>query len=170
MADDIKLETTFSKKRDLSGILIGLAGILAIVAIVVIVMRLIPPKDNSGLPPMPAGEQPLSLNKLINKLDEKTKTATIEGAVFNRSQSAIKGLIASIQLKDQYTLPFQTVNIPVEPAELPGRTSGEFHTTVDVGDHGLTGYVIEFKLGEKGPSVPHRDDRAPEPPPEQPKK
>jgi hypothetical protein len=165
MADDLKLDISLSKSRGLSAIVGGALAILILALIVVVAMKFIPVRDESGVPRLPGGAPPLSLNTLTTTMDEKTKTVSIEGAVFNRSQTALKGLLASIELKDRYTFAFQTVNVPVQPAELGGRMSGTFRATVDIGDHGLSAYVIQFKLGENGPFVPHRDDHPPEQPP-----
>ena len=44
------------------------------------------------------------------------------------------------------------------PAELASKATGTFHATIMLGEKGLSGYVIQFKLPEDGPFVPHKDD------------
>ena len=83
----------------------------------------------------------------------------------NRTESTITGLLAVVQVKDKFTLPAQTVEVPVEPSELSSKATGKFHITVTPGENGLGGYDIQFKLPNDGPFVPHKDDHPLEPVP-----
>jgi len=170
MADDeIKFETRFSRSR---GLFPYVAGILGLAVLAVIVML----ATGVGLEYLPFGQffavrapmaadgsPALSLTTLHHKDDDKS--LSIDGVVMNRTDSTISGLIAVITVTDRFTLPAETVNIPVDPAELAANGTGTFQTTVTLGENGLGGYTVQFRLPNDGPFVPHKDDRPPEPPP-----
>ena len=170
--DEIKLETRFSRSR---GLFPYVAGILGLAALAVIVMII----TGVGLdhlpygkyfaaraPTAPDGSPALSLTALHHK--EEDTTLMVEGVVMNRTDATISGLVAVIAVTDRFTLPAQTVNIPVEPAELASKGTGTFQTSVTLGENGLGGFTINFRLPDDGPFVPHKDERPPEPPGEAP--
>ncbi len=107
------------------------------------------------------GSEALSLQSLTYM--EIDKTVSITGTVMNRTESPISGLLAVIAVTDKFTLPVQTVNVPVEPAELAPKAMGTFRTTVTLGENGFGGYTLQFRLPDDGPFVPHKDERPPEP-------
>ena len=169
---NLKLETSFSSSR---GALpyIAVTGAVLLIAGIVIVMttdvaaRLLPMDPsyvNVMIPAMPDGSPPLSLQTLTQKLEPKTWT--IDGSVLNRTDSKITGLLAVVQVKDRYTLPADTVEVSVEPPELESQAKGMFHASIPVGEKGVAGYDIQFKLPGEGPFVPHKDDHPLEPTPE----
>src|SRR5688572_20436896 len=164
--DDLKLETSFSNSNGATPYIAVAFAVLAIAGIVYvtttdIAARLLP-MDAQYLdvlvPTVADGSPPLSLQTLTQKADDKAKSLTVGGTVINRTESSISGLLAVIQVNDKFTLPAETVQVPIEPAELASKATGTFHATIMLGEKGLSGYVIQFKLPEDGPFVPHKDD------------
>ncbi len=161
---NLKLETSFSSSRGAFPY-IAVAGAVLLIAGIVVVMttdvaaRLLPMDPsyvNVLIPAMPDGSPPLSLQTLTQKTDNKA--LTIDGRVLNRTDSTLTGLLAVVQVKDKFTLPADTVEVPIQPAELESQATGLFHTTIPIGDKGVAGYDIQFKLPGGGPFVPHKDD------------
>ena len=161
---DLKLDTSFCSARGAFPYIAAAVAVLVIAGIVAVMTtdiaaRLLPmdPQYVGVLvPTTPDGSPPLSLQTLTQKLD--SKTLTVAGSVINRTEATINGLLAVILIKDKYTLPADTIEVPVEPAELPAKAKGTFHTTIMVGEKGVGGYDIQFKLPDDGPLVPHKDD------------
>jgi hypothetical protein len=167
--DEIKLETRFSRSRGLFPYVAGIVGI-AVLAVIVMVatgvgLDFLPYGEYFAVhaPTAPDGSPALSLVMLHHADDEKS--LSVDGIVMNRTDSAITGLVAVISVTDRFTLPAQTVNVPVDPVELSPKGMGTFQTTVPLGENGLGGYSVQFRLPDEGPFVPHKDDRPPEPPP-----
>jgi hypothetical protein len=167
--DDFKLETSFSNSRGSFPYIAVAFAVLAIAGIVFvtttdIAARLLP-MDAQYLgvliPTVADGSPPLSLQTLTQKSDDKT--LTVDGTVMNRTESTITGLLAVIQVKDKFTLAGPSLEVAVEPAELASNASGKFHATIMLGENGLSGYDIQFKLPDDGPFVPHKDDHPIEP-------
>jgi hypothetical protein len=169
---NLKLETSFSSSRGAFPYIAVAVAVLVIAGIVAVMTtdvaaRLLPmnPQYVNVLVPAAAdGSAPLSLQTLTQKTDNKT--LTIDGSVMNRTDSTITGLLAVVQVKDKYTLPGETVEVPVEPAALESQATGTFHTVIAIGEKGLAGYDIQFKLPNDGPFVPHKDNHPLEPTPE----
>jgi hypothetical protein len=118
---------------------------------------------NVFVPTMADGSHPLSLKTLQYKEDPRARTLTLEGTVMNRTDSTISGLLAVVQVKDRFTLVAQTVEVPVDPAELDSHAIGKFQTVVTYGENSLGGFDLQFKLPDDGPFVPNMDERPPEP-------
>lgn len=97
---------------------------------------------------------------------ETEKTLTIDGKVANRTNRVISGLVAVIIVNDRFTLPSQTVNVPLNPPDLPPQGAATFHTMITLDEKGLGGYNVQFRLPNDGPYVPHKDERPPEEPKE----
>jgi hypothetical protein len=168
MADEFNLETRFSKSR---GMFPYVAAILGAAVLVLAFMYL----TGIGREPLPYsayferrapaaadGSEALSLQTLTPTVDPKM--ITIEGTVMNRTDDAIADLEAMIAVADKFTLPVQTVNVPVEPAPLPPKGIGTFRTTVMLGENGFGSFSINFRLADNGPFVPHKDERPDAPP------
>ena len=170
--DDLKLDISFSNSRGSFPYIAAAFAALAIVGIVVVsttdvtskLLPMDPAYANVLIPTVADGSMPLSLQTLNQKADDKT--LTVDGTVINRTASTITGLLAVIQVKDKFTLPGATVEVPVEPAELASMATGKFQTTITLGENGLGGYDLQFKLPNDGPFVPHKDDHPLEPVPE----
>lgn len=170
--DDLKLDTRFSDSRGSFPYIAAAFAALAIVGIVIVsttdVASKLLPMDaayvNVLIPTTADGSLPLSLQTLNQKADDKT--LTVDGTVVNRTESTIMGLLAVVQLKDKFTLSGPTVEVPVEPAELASKATGKFQVSITLGEKGLSGYDVQFKLPNDGPFVPHKDEHPVEPVPE----
>jgi hypothetical protein len=120
------------------------------------------------------GSEALSLQDL--KQTETEKELTIEGTVANRTEKVISGVVAVIAVTDRFTLPLQTLNVPLVPADLSPKGTAIFKTVITINEKGLGGASISFRLPNDGPFVPHKDERPgaveepKEPSVEQPKK
>ncbi|HZI51348.1 MAG TPA: hypothetical protein VFE29_05955 [Terriglobia bacterium] len=167
MADEFNLETRFSKSRGLTPYIAGVLGavvlVLAFMYLTGIGRDALPYSAyfQRRAPTAADGSEALSLQTLTFKADEKS--ISIEGTVGNRTDSEISGLQAVIAVSDKYSLPVQTVNAPVEPADLPSKGIGAFRTVVPLGEHGFGTLAIDFRLPDDGPFVPHKDERPLEP-------
>ena len=172
--DDIKFETRFSRSRGLfpyvAGILGAAVAVLAFMYLTGIGRDRLPYSEYFAVraPTAADGSEALSLQTLKTTSDDKM--VSIEGALTNRTDSPISGLVAVIAVTDKFTLPVQTVNAPIDPIDLGPKATGMFRTTVTLGENGLGGYTINFRLPNDGPFVPHKDERPPEPEPPSEKK
>ena len=166
--DEFKIEDRFSRSRGLFPYILGLIGVAVLVVIMMIVtgigVEYLPYGEFlvARAPEAADGSEALSLQSLKHVTDEKT-TLTVEGTVMNRTEDTISGLVAVIEVKDKFTLPVATVNIPVDPVDLEPNAIGTFQMTVMLGEHGLLQYSVVFRLPDEGPFVPHKDERPLEP-------
>ena len=166
MGDDLNFETRFSRSRGLFPYVAGAVGLALLVLIIMVVsgkFDYLPYSEYFKVraPSAADGSQALALLSLNHK--EEKNTVTISGTLTNRTESPISGLVAVITVTDSFTLPVQTVNVPVEPVELGPKAMGMFETVVAVGDTGFGGFLIDFRLPNDGPFVPHKDERPAEP-------
>jgi hypothetical protein len=171
MAEDLKLETRFSNPSASTRYIVAalaIAGILGIIVVTTtdVASALLPMDENYRnvlVPTMADGSLPLSLKTLQYKEDPKARNLTLEGTVMNRTDATISGLLAVVQVKDRFTLVAQTVEVPVDPAELDSQAIGRFQTVVTYGENSLGGFDLQFKLPNDGPFVPNMDERPPAP-------
>jgi hypothetical protein len=143
---------------------LAIAGILGIIIVTTtdVATTLLPMDENYRnvlVPTMADGSHPLSLKTLQYKEDPKARTLTLDGTVMNRTEATINGLLAVVQVKDRFTLVAQTVEVPVDPAELESQATGSFQTVVTYGENSLGGFDLQFKLPNDGPFVPNIDER-----------
>ena len=162
--EDFKLENRFSSSRGLFPYVVGALGLAVVIVLFMIVTGIgrdrLPYSDYFfavRAPEAPDGTQALSLMEA--KFMEDGKMVMINGSISNRTEKSISGLVAVIDVTDKYTLPVQTVNVPIDPPELAPKAMGTFQTTVPLGEHGFGGFSIRFRLPEPGPFVPHLDER-----------
>jgi hypothetical protein len=162
--EDFKIETRFSSSRGVFPYILGILGVGVAVVLFMIVTGIgrdrLPYSDfffAIRAPETADGSTALSL--LTADYKESEKTVLISGTVKNRTEKPIKGLLAVLAVTDRFTLPVQTVSVPIEPAELAPQAVGTFQTTVTLGEHGFGGYALDFRLTDKGPFVPHEDER-----------
>ena len=101
------------------------------------------------------GKEPVGLTSLEH--DIKDTMASVHGTVRNRTDYALSGLVAVIDFQDTTSRFGQTVEIPVDPAELGPKQDGAFMTSVTL-QQKVSGYLIKFRLKD-GPLLPHKDDR-----------
>lgn len=165
MADEIKFETRFSKSRGLFPYVVAVLGLAVLIVIGMIITGIgrdrLPFAEYfaARAPTAADGSEALSLQTLSQQ--ENEKTVSIEGTVMNRTDEVISGLVVVIGVTDRFTLPVQTVNVPVNPTDLAAKALGTFQATIPLGEHGVGGYNVQFRLGNDGPFVPHRDERPP---------
>jgi hypothetical protein len=164
MADEFKLDTTFTgANRNLrpAGVIFAAAGILIILLTVTTnFAEWMLPMDETYLlalvPRAADGTEALSLQMLSQ---EASDTAlTVNGTVMNRTEFAISDLQAEIQIQDRFGFTVNTVNIPLEPREVPSQETATFLSTIMLQEP-LSGYSLKFKLAD-GPYIAHKDDRA----------
>ena len=108
------------------------------------------------IPQAPDGREPLALETLDQTIDEKT--LNVNGTVENRTDHPISGLTAVIDAQDTTGRFGQTLEAPIDPAQIAPHASGTFHTSVTLQEK-PAGYSLKFRLTD-GPFVPHRDERA----------
>jgi hypothetical protein len=172
--DDIKFETRFSHSRGVFPYVVGILGtavaVLAFMYLTGIGRDRLPYSELFAVhaPTAADGSEALSLQMLKTTSDDKM--VSIEGTVMNRTGSPISGLVAVIGVTDKFTLPVQTVNAAIDPVKLGPNATGMFHATVTLGENGLGGYTVNFRLPNDGPFVPHKDERPPDPEPPSEKK
>ena len=160
--EDIKFETRFSRSRGVFPYVAGILGLAVLVVIGMVVtgigVRFLPFGEYlvPRAPTAADGSEALSLVELQQK--EDGKTLAIDGAVLNRTDAAIKNLVAVIAVTDKYTLPSQTVNVPLVPAELGPNMKGEFHIIIPLDEKGLGGYSVRFRLSRDGLFVAHKEE------------
>ena len=171
--EEFKIDTRFSSSRGVFPYVLALLGLGVVVVIFMVVTGIgrdrLPYSDYFFAVRAPVaadGSEALALLTLAYK--EGGKSVTISGTVMNRTEKPIKGLLAVLAVTDKYTLPVQTVDVPIEPAELAAMAMGTFQTTVTLGEYGFGGYAVNFRLSDNGPFVPHKDERPPEPEPKPP--
>jgi hypothetical protein len=171
MAEDLKLETRFSNPSGTTKYIVAalaIAGILGIIIVITtdVATTLLPMDENYRnvlVPTAADGSLPLSLKTLQYKEDPKARTLTLEGTVMNRTDATISGLLAVVGVKNRFSLVAQTVEVPVDPAELASQAIGKFQTVVTYGENSLGGFDLQFKLPNDGPFVPNMDERPAEP-------
>lgn len=163
MAEEIKFETRFSRSRGVFPYVLGIVGLSVAVVLFMIVTGIgrdaLPYSEyfETRAPVAADGSEALSLQALAQEDD--AKMVSIEGTVMNRTESAISGLVAVIAVTDKFTLPVQTVNVPIDPVDLAPNSTGVFRTTIPLGENGFGGYTLNFRLPDDGPFVPHKDER-----------
>jgi hypothetical protein len=82
----------------------------------------------------------------------------VHGTIANRTDYNVVNVIAVVEMQDTTGRFPQTLEVPVEPADLPPQASGNFMASATLQEK-VAGYVIKFRLAD-GPFLPHKDDRA----------
>ena len=163
--DNLHLDLTFTgRERNylrplaLVSAIVAIAGIVALMTTDV-ASRVLPMNDEYLqvlVPRAPDGKEALSLKTLDHEIVEKT--LRVRGTIGNRTEFPVAGLVAVIEAHDVVYGPPQTVEVPVEPAEIPSMGDGSFQASITLPEK-PSGYSLKFRLAD-GPFVPHRDDRA----------
>ena len=163
--DDFQVDLTFSGQDKHSAYLVGSIAAVAGIAFIILTMttdvaaRLLPMDDQylQVLVPVAAdGAEPLSLQELGHEINDKT--IAVHGAVANRTDYDVANVVAVVEMQDTTGRFPQTLEVPVEPADLPPQASGNFMASATLEER-PAGYVIKFRLVD-GPFLPHKDDRA----------
>jgi len=168
MSDDLQFETRFSKSRGLFPYVLGAIGLVVVVVLFMIITGIgrdrLPFAELFAVhaPTAADGSQAISLQDL--KQAQTETSLSIEGTVANRTDRVISGLIAVITVNDRFTLPSQTVNVPLNPPDLQPKGTATFQTMITLDEKGLGGYNLQFRLPNEGPFVPHLDERPAEEP------
>ena len=102
------------------------------------------------------GAEPLALKTLQQEITDKT--ITVRGTVFNRTDYPISNVIAVFDMQETTSRFPQTVEVPVEPADLLPQAPGNFMATATLQEK-PAGYLVKFRLAD-GPFIPHKDERA----------
>jgi hypothetical protein len=163
--DDFHIDLRFSGQDKHTTYLV--ASIAAVVGIAFIVLTmttgvaawLLPMEDQylQVLVPVAAdGAEPLSLKALEHEINDKR--IAVHGTVANRTDYNISNVIAVVEMQDTTGRFSQTLEVPVEPIDLPPQASGNFMASATLQEK-PAGYVIKFRLAD-GPFLPHKDDRA----------
>ena len=163
--DDFHVDLTFSGEDRRQTRLI--AAVIATVAIIFIVATMttnlathLLPMDESYMqilvPVAPDGAEPLALKTLEHQITGNT--ISVRGTIVNRTEYAVSDIVAVVEMQDTTGRFPQTVEIPIQPRELPPQVDGEFMTTATL-QQKPAGYLVKFRLAD-GPFVPHKDERA----------
>lgn len=163
--DDFHVDLTFSGHEKNYARPIGI--VVAAVSIVFIITtmatnvasHILPMSDEYMLALVPAaadGAEPLSLKTLDHEITEKT--IVVRGTVANRTDYNVSNIVAFVEMLDTTGRFAQTVEVPVEPKDLPPQGTGNFTASATLQEK-PSGYLLKFRLAD-GPFVPHKDDRA----------
>ncbi len=164
--DDFRVDLTFSgrDKNYARPVGIGVAVVLILFMAVTMttnVAAFLLPMDDQYLqilvPVAADGTEALSLTSLSQQIQDKTMSVT--GTVANRTDYPISGVVAVVEMQDTTGRFPQTIEAPVDPAELPSKGAGTFMAMATLQEK-PAGYLVKFRLAD-GPFVPHKDDRAP---------
>jgi hypothetical protein len=160
---EFRIDTRFSDRPNKYAkqmwALAAAAGIVLIILTMTtgISARLLPMEDKyliALIPKASDGAEPLALKTLQHELKENQ--FTVSGTVQNRTEYTITGLQAVLDIHDKFSFTTQSVNIPLDPKDVPAGGLAAFQTTVMPASP-PAGYAIRFQL-INGPFVPHRDE------------
>ena len=163
--DDFHVDLTFSGEdrhhRRLIASIVASVSILFIVATMTtnLAIHILPMDDRYMqilVPLAPDGSEPLSLKTLDHQISGNT--ISVRGTIVNRTEYPVSDIVAVVEMQDTTGRFPQTVEIPIQPRELPPQLPGEFMTTATLQEK-PAGYLVKFRLAD-GPFVPHKDERA----------
>lgn len=139
-----------------------IAGVLLVGIILVMSTNLaswVLPMDEEYLqilvPVAPDGAEPLSLKSLEHQVE--LKTISVKGFVLNRTNDAITDLLAVVTALDTTGRFGQTLEVPVEPAQIAAQGTASFSVTMTLQEK-PDSYSVKFRVKD-GPFVPHKDER-----------
>jgi hypothetical protein len=142
------------------GIVAAILGIIFIFATMFsnVANRILPMNDaylNVLVPAAADGSEAISLQKLEHEVVDKT--VTIRGTVGNRTEYPLRDILAVIEVQESTGILRDTLEVPLDPPEVPPQGTATFQGMVTVDE--LGGYIVKFKVLD-GPFAPHKDDRA----------
>jgi hypothetical protein len=120
--------------------------------------RILPMKDEYlqvMIPLAPDGSEAISLKSLDHEIIENS--IRVRGSVMNRTAYPLSGLTAVVDLIETTGRFGQTVDLPLDPPEIPVGGTSNFETTVTLQGK-PAGYSVKFHIAD-GPFVPHKDER-----------
>ena len=101
------------------------------------------------------GKEPLGLKSLEHDIEENS--VSVRGTVQNRTDFAVSGIMAVVDMQDTTGRFSQTVEVPLDPPDLAAQQTGSFMASATL-QQKVAGYLIKFRLAN-GPFLPHKDDR-----------
>jgi hypothetical protein len=162
--DDLHLDLRFTDRPNkliqplaIAGAAIGIILILATMT-TSLAEKLLPMSDEYLqvlVPRASDGKEPLALKTLDHVITDNNLVVT--GSFANRTDFPLTGLIVRL-LAYAVNGASQTVDVPVEPSEVPPGGTATFQITLTLPDKPGR-YSLEFRVPD-GPVVPHMDDRA----------
>src|SRR5262249_47780919 len=134
---DFRLDTRFSDRP--SPYIRPAAIVFAVVGITIIILsmttgfasRVLPMEDRyltALIPQAPDGSEPLALRSIEQEITDTM--ATISGTVYNRTTFTITDLQAVINIRDKFGFNTQTVNVPLDPKDVPAQAAATFRSTI----------------------------------------
>ena len=163
--EDFHIDLTFSgqdkhRARPIGIVVACLAGIFIIATMTTdVASRILPMSDDylqALIPIAPDGAEPLALKTLEQQISDKT--IVVRGTIANRTDYAITNVVAVFEMQETTGRFPQTIEVPVEPTDLPAQGTGTFMAEATLQEK-PAGYLVKFRLAD-GPFVPHKDDRA----------
>jgi hypothetical protein len=165
--EDFHLDLTFTGTEKSYARPVGLGVAAAAILFIILTMttsvasKILPITDDYLLvmiPAAPDGAEPLALKSLKYEPDETS--ISVDGSIMNRAAEPMSNVLAVVEVQDTTGRFPQTVEVPVQPQDLPPQATGTFSTMVTL--QGKPGaFVVKFRFAD-GPFIPHRDERAPE--------
>lgn len=163
--EEFHVDLSFSGQHKNRARPIGIVAAVLIIVFIVATMatdvatRILPLTDDylqALVPVAPDGGEPLSLQSLQQEINDKT--ITVSGTIANRTEYTISNVLAVFDMQETTTRFPQTVEVPVQPADLAPQAAGTFTASATLQEK-PAGYVVKFRLAD-GPFIPHKDDRA----------
>ena len=162
--DDFNVDLTFSGQSRSHSRLIGALVAIATIVFIVLTMatniasNLLPMSDEylAVLIPLASdGAEPLSLKSLQHEINDKT--ISVHGTVANRTDYPVSNIVAVVEMQETTGRFPQTVEVPIQPAELQPNATGEFMASATLMEK-PGAYLVKFRIAD-GPFFPHKDDR-----------
>ena len=163
--EDFHVDLTFSGQDKRHARPIGIVVACIVIVFIVATMktdvasRVLPMSDDylqALIPVAPDGAEPLSLKRLEQEITDKT--IVVRWTIANRTDYVISNIAAVFEMQETTSRFPQTVEVQVEPADLPPKGTGNFMATATLQEK-PAGYLVKFRFAD-GPFVPHKDDRA----------
>lgn len=165
--DEFHLDLTFTGAKRIQTRQIGIGVAAALIFFIIITMttsvasKILPMSDGYLLvmiPPAPDGGEALGLKSLMHEVNEKT--ISVSGTIMNRTAQPMSNVMAVVEMQDTTGRFPQTVEVPVQPQDLPPQGTGTFMTMATL-EQNPGAYIVKFRFAD-GPFIPHKDERVPE--------
>jgi hypothetical protein len=167
--NDFHLDLRYSGEKKDYARPIGIAVAAAVILLMLLTMttsvasKILPMTDEYLLvmiPPAPDGGEALAIKSLMHEINEKT--IYVSGSIMNRANTPMSNIHAVVEMQDTTGRFPQTLEVPVQPDNLPPQGVGNFMAMATLQEN-PGAYIVRFRFAD-GPFIPHRDDRAPEAP------
>ena len=164
--NDLHLDLRYSERKDYARpIGIGVAAVLILLILLTmttsVASKILPMSDDylvAMIPAAPDGAEPLAIKSLTHEVDDKT--IAISGSIMNRTNEPMMNVHAVVEIQDTTGRFPQTLEVPVQPPDLPSQGMSNF-TTMATLQEAPGAYIVKFRFAD-GPFIPHKDDRTPE--------